>query len=403
MGKRGEADRAGDGWKAVSIVIIGGGHAGGSVAAYLRQFGCKDAIELVCEEPVAPYQRPPLSKAWLKSDMTLEQILLRPEAFYGMQSIGLRLGERAVAIDRAAKTIGLASGARLPYGKLIIATGSGPRILRIPGYDLAGVHYLRDKSDADALKRALVDARSVIVIGGGYVGLEVAASARGLGREVAVVEREARLLARVASPAISDFFARYHAGKGVQVLLGRQVASIEGAAGRVAGVRLADGAALAGDLVVVGVGAVPNQELAQLAGLQCADGIVVDARARTSDPDIYAIGDCTFRPLALYGPPCRLESVANANEQAKQAASDICGREVARIEPPWFWSDQFDLRLQMAGLAIGVAQTSVRGSMEAAKFAVVHTGAEGRLRAVEAVNMPAEFMAGKAALAKLVA
>ncbi|WP_205963398.1 NAD(P)/FAD-dependent oxidoreductase [Roseicella aquatilis] len=382
------------------IVILGAGHAGGSAAAFLRQYGWKGGITLVGEEPVAPYQRPPLSKAWLKGEATAESLALRPARFYAQQAIELRLGTRVAAVDRAAKRVLLPDGSALGYDRLILALGARPRELPLPGAQLRGVLALRNIADADAVQAALRPGARLAVIGGGYIGLEAAASARALGAEAVVIEREERVLARVAGRALSAFLEDAHRARGVTVLTGAAVASIEGEGGAARAVRLADGTRIACDAVLVGIGAVPNTELAQAAGLDCAGGVVVDLAARTSDPDIYAIGDCTHRPLPLYGRSGRLESVPNAIEQAKQAAADLCGRPPPLPEVPWFWSDQFDLRLQMAGLAFTAQESVVRGSTDGPGFAVFHLDAEHRVLAVEAVNAPADFMAGRILAAK---
>ncbi len=382
------------------IVIAGAGHAGGSAAAFLRQYGWKGGITLVGEEPNAPYQRPPLSKAWLKGEATAESLALRPARFYAQQTIELRLGTRVTALDRVARQVTLSDGVVLGYDRLILALGARPRSLPVPGSGLRGVLALRGTADADALQAALGPGRRLAVIGGGYIGLEVAASARALGAEAVVIEREARVLARVAGTVLSAFLERQHRARGVGILAGAQVVAIEGEAGAACAVRLQDGTRIPCDTVLVGIGAVPNIELAQDAGLDCAGGIVVDLAARSSDPAIYAIGDCTQRPLPLYGRSGRLESVPNAIEQAKQAAADICGRPPPPPEVPWFWSDQFDLRLQMAGLAFDAHETVLRGDPDGPGFAVLHLDAEHRVLAVEAVNAPADFMAGRMLVAK---
>ncbi len=377
------------------IVILGGGQAGSSAAAFLRQFGWRGAILLLGEESVAPYQRPPLSKAWLKGEADAASLALRPAEFYAKQGITLQLATRVAAIDRAARRLRLDDGGAVAYDHLILATGARPRRLALPGHDLAGVLELRTAADADRLQAALRPGVRLAVIGGGYIGLEVAASARALGVEVVVVEREARALARVASPMLSEFVASHHRAHGVALELDATVEALEGGAGRVRGVRLTDGRLIGCDVALVGIGAVPNDGLARAAGLECADGIVVDLASGTSDPAIHAIGDCTHRPLPLYGRSGRLESVPNAIEQARQAASALCGRAPPPPEVPWFWSDQFDLRLQLAGLAFDACETILRGDAAAPGFAVFHLAADGVLQAVEAVNAAPEFMAGR--------
>ncbi len=386
--------------KSQRVVIVGAGHAGGSAAAFLRQFGWEGDISLIGEEPVLPYQRPPLSKAWLKGEATQGDLELRPADFYSTAGIDVQLGTTVARIDRASKTVVLASGAAVAYSRVIIATGSKLRTLPVPGMNLAPLLELRTMADADRIKDVVRPGLRLIIVGGGYVGLEVAASARTLGATVTVIEREARLLARVASVALSEHVLGQHRGKGVDILLGASVAAIEGEGGRVGGVLLSDGRRIAGDAVLVGIGASGQMDLAHQAGLACGDGIKVDAAARTSDPDIYAIGDCSSRPMMLYWRDVRLESVPNAVEQAKQAASDICGKPVPLADVPWFWSDQFDMRLQMAGLAHDVDRTVVRGNPAEGKFAVFHLHADGCVQAVEAVNMTAEYMGGRLLIGK---
>ena len=382
------------------VVIVGAGHAGGAAAALLRQYGWTGPITLIGEEPLPPYQRPPLSKAWLTGEADAAGLLLRPDAFYPANAITLRLSQRVTAIDRAARCVRLASGEAVAYDRLILALGARPRTLDLPGTALRGVQVLRNAADANRLQTALVPGARLVVIGGGYIGLEVAASARAIGVAVTVIEREPHVLARVASPALSACFERVHAQRGVRLELNATVEALEGSAGAVAAVRLRDGRAIACDVVLIGVGAGPDDGLARAAGLVCDGGIVVDAAARSSDPAIHAIGDCTCRPLPLYGRTMRLESVPSALEMAKQAAADLCGRKPPMPEVPWFWSDQFDLRLQIAGLPFDAVETVLRGGPEPGDFAVFHLAADGAVRAVEAVNAPAEFMAGKMMIAR---
>jgi 3-phenylpropionate/trans-cinnamate dioxygenase ferredoxin reductase component len=376
------------------VVIVGAGHAGGTAAAQLRQYGYEAPITIVGDEPVAPYQRPPLSKAWLKGEADAEALMLRPESFYAEQNIGLRLSTGVAAIDRAAKAVVLADGERLPYAALILATGARARTLDIPGSDLAGVQVLRSAADAEMLKLALGPGKRLAVVGGGYIGLEAAASGRALGAEAVVIEAMPRILARSSCEVLSDFFTRYHRQHGVSFELGATIEAFEGENGRVTGVRLAGGRVIACDAVVVGIGIIPNAELAREAGLAIDNGIVVDAEARTSDPAIFAIGDVTHRPMPLYARMHRLESVSNALEQAKQAAAAITGRPAPPHEVTWNWSDQYDVKLQLAGIAFDSDDILVRGDPATAKFAVFHLKGPV-IRAVEAVNAPAEFMAGR--------
>jgi 3-phenylpropionate/trans-cinnamate dioxygenase ferredoxin reductase subunit len=382
------------------VVIAGAGHAGGSAAALLRQYGWKGPITLIGAEAVAPYQRPPLSKAWLKGDGDPASLLLRPEAFYAANAIALRLASPATDIDRTSRTLTLGTGERVAYDHLILALGAQARVLAVPGRDLGGVLELRTVADANRLKGTLRPGLRLTVIGAGYIGLEAAASARALGAHVTVIEREARVLARVASPVLADFIQRRHEADGVRIMLDAAVNEFAGADSHVASVRLADGRVIPCDAVLVGVGAAPNIALARAAGLDCTDGIVVDAAARTSDPAIQAIGDCTLRPLPLYRCAGRLESVPNALEQAKQAAAALCGRPPPAPEVPWFWSDQYEVRLQIAGLRFDVSESVVRGDPAGGAFAIFHLAVDRTVQAVEAVNAPAEFMAGRTMIAK---
>jgi 3-phenylpropionate/trans-cinnamate dioxygenase ferredoxin reductase subunit len=381
------------------VVIVGAGHAGGSVAAFLRQYGHQGRIVLIGDEPLLPYQRPPLSKAWLKGEADADSLSLKPADWYAANNVMLRLGGVAERINRSEKTVTLASGEVIPYDYLVLATGARARELPIPGSDLAGVLALRTAADAELLKNALGPDKRLAVVGGGYVGLEAAASARALGSHAMVIERESRVLARVACETLSHFFQDYHGKHGVAFELNAGVAAFEGQDGHVTGVRFADGRIVACDVALVGVGAVPNDELAKNAGLPAGNGVVVDLEARTDDPSIFAIGDVAHRPLPLYDRQFRLESVPNALEQAKQAASAILGRPAPPSETPWFWSDQYDLKLQIAGLPFDADRQVVRGDVAAAKFAVFHLKGD-LVQAVEAVNAPPEFMAGKQLIAK---
>lgn len=381
------------------VVVVGAGHGGGSVVAFLRQFGWKGPITLIGDEPIPPYHRPPLSKAWLKGEADSTSLALRPPIFYADRAIALRLSCRVAAVDRATQRVTLDTGEALAYDRLILALGSRPRKLALPGSDLPGILELRSAADADRLKAALGPGRRLAIIGGGYIGLEVAASARALGAEAIVIEREERVLARVAGADLSAFFESYHRRQGVVFDLAAQVAGFDGDAGGVTGVRLAGGRVIPCDAVLVGIGGVANDELARAAGLDCGNGIVVDAAARSSDPQIYAIGDCTNRPLPLYQRHGRLESVPSALEQAKQAAADLCGRAPPAPEVPWFWSDQYDLKLQIAGLPFDAVSTVRRGDPESGGFAVFHLDADARVQSVEAINAAAEFMAGKSLIA----
>ena len=376
------------------VVILGAGHAGGSAAAYLRQYGHEGPIVLIGDEPIPPYQRPPLSKAWLKGEADADSLALKDADWYAENGCELKLNTAAVSLNRGAKTVALSNGETIAYDLLIIATGARARRLPIPGADLKGVLELRTAADAETLKAALGEGRKLAVVGGGYVGLEAAASARALGAHALVLEREPRILARVACEVLSTFFTDYHRAKGVAFELGVEITAFEGEDGHIKRVRLADGRAVDCDAALVGIGAIPNDEIARDAGLECIGGIVVDLEARTADPAIFAIGDVTHRPLPLYERNFRLESVPNALEQAKFVASAIAGRPAPTPEVPWFWSDQYDLKLQIAGMPFDTDQIVVRGDPATAKFAVFHLKGD-QLQSVEAVNAPPEFMMGK--------
>lgn len=375
------------------VVILGGGHAGGAVAGFLRQVGHEGPIVMIGDEPIPPYQRPPLSKAWLKGEADADSLALKDADWYAENDCDLRLGVTALSINRGSKTVLLSQGA-VTYDILIIATGARARKLPILGADLAGVLELRTAADAEKLKAALGPNRRLAVIGGGYVGLEAAASARTLGAHVMIVEREPRILARVACEALSSFFTAYHERQGVKFELGVEIKAFEGENGAIRRVRLSDDRVIECDAVLVGIGAIPNDEIARDAGLECANGVVVDLEGRTSDPAIFAIGDVTHRPLPLYDRQFRLESVPNALEQAKAVAGEIFGKPPLTPEVPWFWSDQYDLKLQIAGIAFDADTILVRGDPATAKFAVFHLKGD-QIQAVEAVNSPPEFMMGR--------
>lgn len=377
------------------IVIIGAGHAGGTVAAELRRTGFAGSITLIGDEPVPPYERPPLSKAWLKGETDATKLALKPASFYQTAHIDLRLSTTATAIDRQARVVTTGTGEKIPYDILILATGARARRIPLPGLELDNVLELRNAADADRLKAVLRPGARLAVIGGGYIGLEAAASARALGCDATIIEREPRVLARVACEILSNFFQDHHRAQGVTIEVNAQVAALEATDGRVSGVRLGDGRLIPCDAALVGVGAVPNQERAAEAGVACDNGILVDLSARTSDPAIFAIGDCTHRPLPLYDRTMRLESVPNALEQARAAAAAICGKPAPAPEVPWFWSDQYDLRLQIAGIPFDTDQIIVRGDIAAGKFALFHLKADGTVQAVEAVNASTEFMGGR--------
>ena len=380
----------------MTIVIVGGGQAAGQAAASLRQEGCDDRILLLAEEPHIPYQRPPLSKQYLAGTRGLDRVHLRPASFYRTKNIEVRPGVRVERLDLSGKTATCANGETISYRKLLLATGARPRRLRVPGGDLPGVYYLRTIGDVDAIRADLRPGRRLVVVGGGYIGLEVAAVAVSLGARVTVLEMEDRVLQRVASAEMSAFYTTLHTGKGVVVRTRSRAAAFAGAA-RLDAVVCEDGARVAADLAVVGVGVTPNVELAAAAGLPCDDGIVVDEYARTDAPDVYAAGDCTNHPNAVLGRRLRLESVPNAMEQARVAAANLAaadGKARPYATVPWFWSDQYDCKLQMVGFAADSEQSITRGDPTSGSFATFHLrGLE--LVAADAVNSPREFMAAR--------
>lgn len=373
------------------LVVIGGCYAGFQVAASAREHGYAEPIRILCEEDEPPYQRPPLSKGYLTGKVQRGALPLRGEVFYREHAIELLLSARAVAIDPAARTVTLADGARLGYRHLALATGAAPRLLPVPGGELDGVLALRSLADAERLRALLPEVARVAVVGAGYIGLETASALAALGKRVTVIEALPRVLARTTSPALSEFFTRQHRARGVEIRLGAQVARVVGENGRVTAVELADGTRLPAELVIVGIGVTPNVALAAPHGLAEPHGIVVDRFARTAAPGIVAAGDNTWHPNLYAGGPVRLESVQNALDQAKTAAASLVGREKPYEAVPWFWSDQFDLKLQTAGLSSGHDRVVARGAPESAKFSLFYFQGE-RLIAVDSVNRPADHM-----------
>ena len=376
------------------VVIVGAGHAGGAAAALLRQYGFAGPITLIGEEPIPPYQRPPLSKAWLKGEADADSLALKPLEFYAENQIDFRPNLTATKLDRKAKTITLSDGSTAAYDTAILAMGMRPRALPAPGADLGGVMSLRSAADAERLKASLKPGKRLAIIGGGFIGLEVAASARALGAEVVILEREARILARNATEVLSNFFRDYHQARGVQFRLGVNITELVGSNGQISGIKLADGEIIPCDVALVGIGGKSNDEIAAAANLEVNRGIVVDGEARTADPAVFAIGDVTSRPMPLYNRMFGPESVPSALEQAKQAAGAIMGRPPLTPEVPWNWSDQYDLKLQIAGLPFDADSLLVRGDPASAKFAVFHLKGD-QVQCVEAVNAPPEYMMGR--------
>jgi 3-phenylpropionate/trans-cinnamate dioxygenase ferredoxin reductase subunit len=382
------------------ILIIGAGQAGLQAAEALRAGGYEAPVTLLGDEDQGPYHRPPLSKGWLAGEVDAAQLAMRAPEALARKQIELRSGARVDAIDRAAKQVVLASGERLPYDGLVLATGARPRRLTLPGADAPNVLVLRTRADAEAIAAGLQDCRAqglpLVVIGGGFIGLEVAATARKLGVAVTVLEMASRLLGRVLVPLLSDWFAGLHRGHGVDVQLGVGVQAIEQQGGRAVAVLGSAGQRWPAGLVVAGIGVQANDELARAAGLDCERGIVVDDCARTADPAIVAAGDCTARRLAD-GNLLRLESVNNATEQGRSAAAALLGQPRPWVGTPWFWSDQHERKLQMAGLVGGgsiggAAQSVLRGRLDAPSFSLWHFDAVGRLQAVDTVNAPREHL-----------
>ena len=381
----------------MSVVIVGAGQAAAQLVQSLRQGGYKDAIRMIGDEPYAPYQRPPLSKKFLTERPPAETLYFRPEKFWTDQGVTVNYGTAVAKIDRANRRVDFRDGSA-DYGMLFLATGTRARDLPVPGATLEGVFSLRKIDDVRRLRGPLDAARCVVIVGGGYIGLEVAAVARGEGREVAVLEAEDRVMKRVTSPVISHFMQDFHRNRGVDIRLGARLAAIEGE-GKVQQVRLADGAALPADLVLLAVGARPNDDLAAAAGLPCQDGVVVDEHGRTADPAIYAAGDCTRFPSRRYGRALRLECVQNAIDQAKAVASEMLGKPQHYDPVPWFWSDQYELKLQMAGLSDGYDDAQTVGDVAAARFSVEYRKA-GKLIAVDAVNDGRAYMSGRKRIAE---
>lgn len=381
-----------------TCIIVGASHAAAQLAPGLRQEGWDGRIVVIGDDPHLPYHRPPLSKAYLAGEKGREDLLIRTAGAYARFDIEFRLGERVASIDREGRSVSLASGASLAWDKLALCTGTRVRAVELPGAALPGVHYLRSMADIDRIRAGVCPGKRAVIVGGGYIGLETAAVLHQLGMHVSVLEMAPRVLARVSAPEVSAFFERVHREAGVAIHTGVALARFEGS-GRVEQVVSRDGERWAADLVVIGVGVLPNVELAANAGLAVDDGIVVDACARTSDPDIVAAGDCARHPSPWYG-AVRLESVPNATEQAKSAAAALCGKSKPYAALPWFWSDQYDIKLQIAGLNHGYDTLVVRGDRTAGRsFAAFYLKA-GRLVAADCVNRPQEFMASKRLIAE---
>lgn len=380
-----------------TVLIAGAGHAGFQVAASLRQHGYRDRICLINDEAHLPYQRPPLSKAYLKSGGAPDSLMFRPDKFYRDQNIEL-ISDRAVSIDRAARRLLLASGTAFDYGHLVLATGARNRLLDIPNAHLSGVRYLRILDESEALRQIMAQVRHVVVIGAGFIGLEFAATARAKGLEVDVIELAPRVMARAVTAEISEYFQARHTAAGIRIHLGVQATGIECEGESVAGVSLSDGRHLRADLVVVGVGVLPNVELAANAGLAVGSGIIVDKYLLTDDPDISAIGDCALFSSHRFGGQLRLESVQNATDQARCVAARLTGDVKVYDGLPWFWSDQGDDKLQIAGLTTGYDRVVVRGDPGERSFSAF-CYKSGQLVGIESVNRAADHVFGRKILA----
>lgn len=384
-----------------AIVIVGAGHAAGQAAASLRQEGYEGEVVIIGDEPYIPYQRPPLSKQYLSGEQGIERVYLRPEKFYASKNITLKTGVRVEQIDTVAQTVTTDSDETIPYEKLLIATGSRPRRLNLPGIDLPGIHYLRTISDVDAIRAEMAPGKKMVIVGGGYIGLEVASVGIKQELEVYVLEMEERILQRVTTPEMSTFYHQLHSNRGVHVCTSTAVSGFSGD-GRVQAVLCSkenDEQTFPADLVVVGIGIIPNVELAKDAGIDCDNGIVVDERCRTSAANVFAAGDCTNHPNPLLKRRLRLESVPNAMEQARVAASSMSGGDKSYASIPWFWSDQYELKLQMVGFSADGDTQVVRGDKAGNHFAVFYLK-NGTLVAADAVNSPREFMVCKQLVGK---
>jgi len=378
------------------VLIVGAGHAGFQLAASLRQHGFGGRIGLINDEAHLPYQRPPLSKAYLKGEGRPDSLMFRPDKFYRDQNIEL-ISDRAAFIDRAARRLVLESGAFLDYGHLVLATGARNRLLDIPNANLADVRYLRILDESEALRLRIASARHVVVIGAGFIGLEFAATARAKGLEVDVIELGTRVMARAVTAEISDYFQQRHTAAGIRIHLGVQATSIESDGTNVTGVSLSDGRHIPADLVVVGVGVLPNVEMAAEAGLPVAAGIIVDEQLLTADPNISAIGDCALFASPRFGGSLRLESVQNATDHARCVAARLTGDAKPYDGQPWFWSDQGDDKLQIAGLTTGYDRVVVRGDRGARSFSAFCYKA-GQLVGIESVNRAGDHVFGRKVL-----
>lgn len=377
------------------VVIVGGGHGGAQAAVMLRTQKYEGTIAIIGDEPELPYERPPLSKEYFAGEKEFDRILLRPEKYWNERNVTMMLGQKVVAVDADAHQVTLADGQSVGYGKLIWATGGSPRVLPLPGGDLAGVQGVRTRADADAMKLASETAQNIVVIGGGYIGLEAAAVLSKAGKKVVLLEALDRVLARVAGEPLSRFYEQEHRSHGVDLRLGVGVEALEGD-DHVTGVRLMGGEVIPADLVIVGIGIVPAVEPLLAAGAEGGNGVNVDSICRTSLTDVYAIGDCAAHSNGFAeGATIRLESVQNANDQASVVAKSICGTDQDYHAVPWFWSNQYDLRLQTVGLSTGHDEVVLRGDTEARSFSIIYLK-QGRVIALDCVNATKDYVQGRA-------
>ncbi len=381
------------------VLIVGGGHGGAQAAIALRQAGYAGSIAIISDERDLPYERPPLSKEYFSGDKVWERMLIRPAAFWEEREVTFLLGQRVVAVDAAAHNVTTKSGANIGYSKLIWATGGTPRRLSVPGGDMPNVQGVRTRADADAMIAAAATGQHFVIIGGGYIGLEAAAVLAKMGKHVVLLEALPRVLARVAGEALSHFYEAEHRAHGVDVRLGVDVAAIEGE-GRATGVRLAGGWVIPADHIIVGIGIVPAVEVLIAAGAKGGNGVSVDGHCQTSLPDIYAIGDCAAHANAFADDAAiRLESVQNASDMATVAAKHIAAEDKAAVAPyaaiPWFWSNQYDLKLQTVGLSMGYDDAVVRGDPAARSFSVIYLKA-GRVIALDCINAIKDYVQGRA-------
>lgn len=382
------------------VLIVGAGHGGAQAAIALRQGGFSGSIGLLGAESEPPYERPPLSKDYLAGDKTFERLLLRPLAFWGERRIDLLLGQTIVAVDPVAHGVTTVDGGTIGYGKLVWATGAAPRRLGCAGHDLVGVHSVRARADVDRMKAEMETVERAVVIGGGYIGLEAAAVLAKFGKHVTLLEAQDRVLARVAGEALSRFYEQEHRAHRVDLRLGVSVACIEGKDGRASGVRLLDGSVIPAQMVIVGIGVEPAVSPLIAAGAEGANGVRVDVQCRTSLPDVFAIGDCALHANRFAdGAMIRLESVQNANDQAKVAAGTILGGEAAYDAVPWFWSNQYDLKLQTVGLSTGHDAAVLRGDPATRSFSVVYLR-RGRVVALDCVNAVKDYVQGRKLVAE---